>query len=208
MVKRIEVTSSEAFTYLRGQLELSGKTLANLLLNQLLKAGKVYAYVPDGTSSELLFMFNSGGLYPFEKELFRRPPILIPVKNNARPVVMNLVQQHVRSSKDNCCLFEEPVWEPSDSWLKQSNTEYIYLGKEMYYFFGGNELDLDFQKAFGTSEGYYFLCVLSTLDSGHQQEFSPFSSITSDLITYFVSNMSSFFIRAYDGEGYLQWTKA
>jgi hypothetical protein len=206
MIKRIDITSAQTFAYVQEQLELSGKTLANQLLSKSLTEGKVFAYAPENTPSELLYRFETGGIYPFDRSLLQNTPALIPVQNDARPVVINDILQYLRENKQHCCLFEEANAIPSDPWVKQSQMKYVHLNEEMYYFFNEDAQPEEFEDAFKTSEGYYFLCALCSLPIDNQDGFSPFNSLDSEQLKNFASNVASFFVRAYDGEGYLQWS--
>lgn len=207
MIKRIDITSAETFAYLKEQLYLSGKTLSNQLMAKSLKEGKVFAYVPENTAFELLYRFDSGGIYPLDKSLLQNRPAFVTVQNDSRPVVINYILQYLRQNKRHCCMLEEPVRSPSDPSVKRSAIKYLLIEKEMYYFFGNHVQSEKFENAFRTSEGYYFLCALSSLPAQEQNSFSPFSSLSSEQIKDFASNVVSFFVRAYDGEGYLQWSK-
>jgi hypothetical protein len=178
MIKRLDITSAETF-----------------------------AYVPDNMPPELLYRFGTGGIYPFDKSLLLNSPALVPVQNDARPVAINFILQYLEQNKERCYLFEEPNRIPSDPWVKSSQIKYVHLDKEMYYFFGGNGHAETFGPAFKTSEGYYFLCALSSLPTGKQNAFSNLSSLTTEQLNDFTSNVVSFFVKAYDGEGYLQWSK-
>jgi hypothetical protein len=206
MIKRADITSPETFAYVQEQLDLSGKTLANQLLSKSLLEGKVFAYVPENTPSELLYRFETGGIYPFDRSLLQNIPALIPVQNDARPVVINDILKYLSVNKEHCCLFEEPVGAPSHPWVENSNMKYVHLNEEMYYFFNKDAKSEEFENAFRTSEGYYFLCALSSLPIDNQGGFSPFNSLNSAQLKKFASNVVSFFVRAYDGEGYLQWS--
>jgi hypothetical protein len=206
MITRIDITSSETLAYVQEQLDLSGKTLANQLLSKSLTEGKVFAYVPENTPIELLYRFETGGIYPFDRSLLQNSPALVPVQNDARPVVINDILQYLHENKEHCCLFEEANGTPSDPWVKQSQMKYVHLNEEMYYFFDKDAQPEEFEDAFKTSEGYYFLCALSSLPVEKQESFSPFNSLNTDQLKNFASNVVSFFIRAYDGEGYLQWS--
>lgn len=205
MIKRTDVTSPETFAYLQEQLDLSGKTLANLLLLMLLTKGRVFAYVPENTPSELLYRFGSGGIYPFDKSLLQNRPALVPIQNDAEPVVINYILQYLQENKEHCCMFEEAVGEPAHPWVKRSKIHYVHLNEEMYYFFGYDTEAARLENAFKRSGSYYFLCALSYLHAEKQSAFSPFNSVNGEQLKYFASNVGSFIVRAYDGEGYLQW---
>ncbi len=132
---------------------------------------------------------------------------MVPVQNDSRPFAINYILEYLQQDKEHCCLFEEPLGRPLDIWVKRSKIEYVHLGDEMYYFFGNNTKKTTFEDAFKTSEAYYFLCVLSSLTAEKQNGFSPFSSLSSEELRVFAANAVSFFVRAYDGEGYLEWNK-
>jgi hypothetical protein len=206
MIKRVDITSPDTFAYIQEQLDLSGKALANRLLSKSLLEGRVFAYVPENTPSELLFRFETGGIYPFDRSLLQKKPALVPVQNDARPVVINDILKYLSENIQHCCLFEEPVGKPSDPWVIRSGIKYVHLDNEMYYFFGGDVDSEEFEKAFTTSEGYYFLCALSSVPVDNQDGFSPFNAVSSNQLKNVAANVVSFFVRAYDGEGYLQWS--
>jgi len=197
----------EAFAYLKEQLDLSGKNLANQLTSKSLTEGKVFTYLPENTPLEHFYRFEIGGIYSFDKSLVKKSPALVPIQNDARPVVINYILQYLQENENHCCLFEDPIRAPSDRWFKRSEIKYVHHDKETYYFFGNNVEIETFQDTFKRSEGYYFLCALSSLPAKKQKGFSPFSSLSTEQLEDFASNVISFFVRAYDGEGYLQWRK-
>ena len=104
-------------------------------------------------------------------------------------------------------MLEEANGALSDPRVKDSELQYVNLDEEMYYFFNADAQTATFEDAFKTSEGYYFLCALGSLPAEKQYGFSAFSSLSIDQLKDFASNVVSFFVRAYDGEGFLQWTK-
>src|SRR5690242_10902837 len=131
MIKRVDITSPDTFAYIQEQLDLSGKALANRLLSKSLLVGRVFAYVPENTPSELLFRFQTGGIYPFDRSLRQNTPALVPVQNDARPVVISDILKYLSENNRHCCLFEEPVGKPSDPWVIRSGIKYVHLDNEM-----------------------------------------------------------------------------
>jgi hypothetical protein len=206
MIKRTEVTGGKAFEYCREQVNLSGKTLANAILNLPIENGKVYSYVPENTPTEILFRFSSGGVYPFDKSLLQSSPALVPVQNDAEPIVINTIIKYLNSNTEHCCLFEEPSGFPSDPWVEKEKIRFIHIGQEMFYFFNNDANKEEFEEIFKISQGYYFLCALSSLVQNQQSYFITYREISSENIRSFTDNLSSFFVRAYDGEGFLEWT--
>jgi hypothetical protein len=202
MIKKIDISSPETFAYLEKQLDLSGKTFATDLLSRPLTGGKVYAYVPENTAAELLYRFESGGIYPTE-----RKPGLVAVQNNARPVVIEYILKYLQQNNEHCCLFEDALAEPSYPYVKRRGIDYVHLGNEMYYFFSSDAKYESVEVALRFSGGHYFLCALSSLAIEKQEGFSPLSSVVAEQLKELSSAVVSFFVRAYDGEGYLEWCK-
>lgn len=71
MLKKVEITRTSSFEYLRSQLT-SEKILSKSLGEIDIESGKVFAFVPENISEEQLYNFRQGGLYPSEKELINR----------------------------------------------------------------------------------------------------------------------------------------
>jgi len=207
MIGKKNITSKDSYKYLRSQLKIGGKTLSNLINILPLENGKIFAFVPEGIPEKSLYEFDKGGLYFFDKELLKNTPALVPVQNDARSVLIRNLHEYLDLKKENCCIFEEPIALPSDPFIKNSEIEYVHINDEMFYFFDKKNNDAKkIEKSFTGSEAHYFLCALSTLNFEEHFEFAPFKKITTELLEKVVANLTSFFVRAYDGEGYLMWT--
>lgn len=209
MIEKKEVTGISSFKYIREQLS-RGKTLSSCI-NKLIsiEQGLVYSYVPGETSEEHLFNFESGGLYHFNEELLKNKKPVIPIRNDSKPLVIREIKKHIENDANNCCIFEEPNAIPSDPWVAKSGIQYIRLDdNEMYYFFDfRNNVTKKLEEAYNVSDGYVFLCALSSLDSGGHNKCSPFQMIDVDLIESFTIKIAEFFLKAYDGEGYIKWQR-
>lgn len=204
MIQKKEVTNEAAFLYLKDQLDLSGKILSNELQKISYKEGKVFAIVPKNISDEHLYNFSSGGLYDVDKRLFKKSPILIPVQNNSRPILIKHVFKYLYEDNENCCVFEDPFSLPTDPYIMNSKVEFIPIDNEVYYFINKKSTNIKLVKEiFAISEGYYFLCVFSSLKLNSESLKSD--KLNSEFIKKIVHNIRSFVVRSYDGEGYLIW---
>jgi len=205
LIKR-EVTSKQAFKYLKEQL-VSDKTLSSFLSQQDIESGKVYTFVPESTSEEQLYNFEVGGLYPSEKK-FVNGTWLSKVINEAKPLVEKIIEDYLSANHGNYCVFEECNGTPNSPWVINSKIEYVYIGDEMYYFFNReNNINEKLKQAFLHSGGWYFLCVLSSLRPYDYNKIEAFHEISPMLIEAIAHNTTAFFVDAYDGEGYLMWEK-
>ncbi len=204
MIKRIDVSGEAAFAYLREQLNMSGP-LGKLLLSTDISKGRVFAYVPETTPVEYLYRFHAGGLYPVVESSYKKNKV--PVQNKATAILINHILQYLKKSESHCCLFEEPNAKPSDPWVTMEKIEYVQLDEEMFYFFNNKVQSENFEKSIKNIVGYYFLCTLSSLPVAMQNGFSPFSFLTVKQLNDYASKCCSFFVNAYDYEGYLEWNK-
>jgi hypothetical protein len=210
MIQKRIISGTNSFNYLRNQLRMGSKTLSVSLDKLPLENGKLYSFVPKNVSEKALYDFENGGLYDLDEnsQILTNSSLLVPIPNGARPVVKNSIIEYLKSSNENCCMMEEPSGQPSDPWVKKSNIEYVNIRDEMYYYFDSTNYNQDnLTEAFLTAEGYYFLCVLSALNKDDRDRLTSIKEIGSQIIQNVVNNVSSFFVSAYDHEGYLMWEK-
>ena|SRR5215203_3863284 len=90
---------------------------------------------------------------PSTEVYFKNSLALVPVQNDARPVVINDILKYLQENKEHCCLFEQANGTPSDPWVKRSGIKYVHLDNEMYYFFGSDAQTETVEEALKTSEG-------------------------------------------------------
>lgn len=206
MIQKVNVTSPGAFNYLRSQLSLGSTFLSKNILEFPLEQGKVFAFVPEETSNEALFQFESGGLYAANRTLLI-DSTLVPVRNEGDPFIVNVIREFLKMDACNCCIFEEPNAKPSDPFIKNSGHEYIHIKDEIFYFINNENNGVeDIESILTRSEAYYLLGVLSSLEYTFHKKFSPFSEIKPELLRPIVQNIEKFFSIAYDHEGYLMWS--
>jgi hypothetical protein len=206
MIVKRDITGPKAFAYIRNQLDM-GKTLSKCLSMLPVEKGKVFSLAPEGALEEQLFNFDSGGIYPFEE---KNRKSIAPTKNDSKPLVISEILSHLNSNINSCCFFEDALSLPSDPWVTTSKIEYIHLNnREMLYFFDNNNSNEEkVKKAFSVSESHVLLCALGSLDTAERSKVSPCKEVYPELLKLFVANLSAFFVKAYDGEGYLMWTAA
>jgi hypothetical protein len=202
------VTGTAALNYVKQELSRGG-FLSDCISELPLNNGVLYAFVPEEVSENKLYNFENGGLYPVNENDLTEGPYSMPIINDARPFLVEIIQQHLTSGEVNCCLFEDQLRAPMDPVMIASPLDYVHFeGRKIFYFFNHykNETSI-ISKALVTSEAHVFLCVLSSLDIATQNEFLPKSEINLDLLRKFAVGTSSFFINAYDHEGFLMWSK-
>jgi hypothetical protein len=207
MIIKKNITKPESFAFVRSQLD-KGTTLSSCINMLSIEKGELFAFVPAETSEDALFKFESGGIYSYEDELNKKQTV-IRIKNESKPLVMREIELHLTSSTNNCCLFEDSLAIPSDAWVGTSQVKYVHFqSKEMFYFFDNTSSDQEeINEAFKQSESHVFLSALSSLGSNDRAAFSAYKEVTLIQLELFAKNISSFFVNAYDHEGYLMWVK-
>jgi hypothetical protein len=206
MIQKVNVTSPKAFNYLRSLLCFGSSFLSKYILEFPLEQGKVFAFVPEETSNEALFQFESGGLYAANRTLLINSTV-VPIQNEGKSFIVNIVREFLKMDTGNCCMFEEPNAKPSDPFIKNSGHGYIHIKDEIFYFINnGNNSVEEIENILTKSEAHYLLGVLSSLECTFHKNFSPFSEIKPELLRIIVQNIEKFFSIAYDHEGYLMWS--
>jgi hypothetical protein len=207
MIEKRELSGLKPFEYIKERLLWGSKVLSGSVAKIDLEKGKVYALVPAGISEDHLYSFEQGGLYYSEIKEINNTRIQ-SVVNNSKELFQELIFNHIASASGNCCVFEEPDGSPSDPWVSKLNAEYIHYNEEMYYFFNTSNIAREkIEQATNYADGYYFLCVLSSLDN-ELSEFKSGDEISFDSLKTIADNCQTFFVGAYDGEGYLMWSKS
>jgi hypothetical protein len=207
MIEKLDVTSSKAIEYFKEQLYLAEKLLSYNLHFLSMEEGEIYSFVPHGTKEEVLYDFYGGSLYPLDTNARAFNPTLIPVQNEAKPVLIDMISEYLRHN-NNCCVFEEPVATPDDAWVATSDIDYVRVQKEMFYFFDEENNDKNkLEKALVTSSNYYFLCVLGSLEKEKRALFTPGKEIPTTILEEFAKTPYAVIVKAYDGEGYLIWER-
>jgi hypothetical protein len=106
------------------------------------------------------------------------------------------------------CILENSVSHPDDPCLARDRTPKLSLNEEVYYYLTKNESSLEeIQDALTEAEmPNFFVSVLA--DVPHDFPFPrPEGIITPADIEIIVRATKKFIVGAYDGEGYLAWTK-
>jgi hypothetical protein len=207
MIEQINVTGDAALNYVKQELS-RGCFLSDCINKLSLGNGDIFAFVPEGTPEKTLYNFEYGVLYPFDETVLMKGPTSMPIQNDARPILVEMIQEYLTQREVNCCLFEDQIRSPEDPITKTSVLEYVQIEGKMLYFFNFHKNGAStVRKAFVASESHVFLCALSSLDIAVQNEFLLNKEINLSLIEKFAAGVSSFFVNAYDHEGFLMWVR-
>lgn len=210
MHERRSLGSPSALQYLRDQLG-QGKTLSSLL-NQLdLGAGRIWTYLPpevgDTMAHELL---RQGGVVPLERavpvsgSLYAFVPVIAPSK----PIITRLIQYSLGDRADSCCVFEHALARPTDPIIARTDDiRYVFYDDEVYALLASPDVSgASVERAMQLTQSYLFLAALTRLPVGVGSTASG-GHITLQDLRFFAEHTHTLIIGAYDGEGFLVWSR-
>jgi hypothetical protein len=203
----------EGIEYIKTCLS-GGKTLANLLLQAVdSAAGKIITFLPSDISEETANQFTSGGklkedLTP-KKEMIKSDESKLTIVRTANTDFWLRSNIHLfLTSKDRpLCIFEDDLAKPTDPWLSSEKMQIFTLDDEVYHFLLSVDAeDEKIDQAIGKASSYLFVGVMTSVP--HETAFPRRRQvITLEDLRTFSERTEKIVVGAYDGEGYLIWSK-
>jgi hypothetical protein len=174
-------------------------------------SGEVFTFLPENLTVEDAFDFAHGGKLPLEpgailKKLNEKGGLETWIKvPNLDGVLTGMIADYLRMGEKRIYVTEDALSKASDGWLTKTKLPYHLLDDRVYFVLRHDSTRLEIEEILG---GAFppFVAVLSNpsdavpLDcSGH--------SITRDEIERLVINTDHIVVGAYDGEGYVVWSR-
>lgn len=209
------VLSSAGLKYVRECLS-SGKELSSSLLEALdLVSGKLSTFLPPGVASEEVNEFFVGGKLPQPSDekhttvrLWNEQLKAVP-KPSLDGVLISIVEAHLKSGSGALCIFENALASPRDSWLKCTEIQTVTSESSVYHFLTPERMDRDLieltvKKAKSIRPPLIGVLVRFPKPSGFQSE----GSLGLAEFRKIAGQTEKLIVGAYDGEGYLIWSKS
>ncbi len=205
----------EALEYIRECLA-EGKTLARHLLERVdLESGTVTTFLPSDVSKEAASQFRTGGKLERDPETFvyRTAPDGSRVRwepvPNTDPWLVSIVQAFLRAAEGRVCILENALARPSDPGLSRFQSRLLAFEDEVYHVLLSRELEgTEIARAIGEARCAYppLIGVITFLaaEAGLPDEARD---ITSAQLRVLAERTQKIVVGAYDGEGYLIWSK-
>ena len=195
---------ADGLNYVRKCLKL-GKTLSKLLLEiHDLNAGRIVTRLPEGVDDKAAKEFETGGKLP---ELYPRMTNLQPVPNTDLFLVEQ-VHRFLEEGDTGLCVFEDASASRSDPFLQSLNARYSTFEDEVYYLLC--QADKDDETILRTvREAHSWLSIgVMTSTSGETGPCPEGRALTVGHLRLLAEKTEKITIGAYDGEGYLIWSKS
>lgn len=192
----------------------NGLTLAQLLLEKLpLDKGTVITFLPEGVTKEESEEFESGGKIKTDPSLREtrvsedgRKWIFTPVQDNLALIMPHLLaymsENHVR-----VCIFENASGGAQDPCIVKIHSNIYLYHNEVYHFVNSANIDSSSVETAIREAHSYRLLGIGARVIGEKYRDTQKRTVNIDELKMFAENTEMLIVCAYDGEGYLIWTK-
>lgn len=203
MIKKIDITSESAITYLEEELSKEQMFFDKFLKRMNLKKGKIWTWVPADTSPEVYLNFKHARLFEEKKQGTQN---LVPVPTQVKEEVIRLLSLKL-SSENTFLIVEDRYIDPQSRFLKEYNLQYLILNDRVYFIVLGAKDVYDMVKSALKKGGpYHYLAVAGRFKDMPRLPDLDDSSDTEKFLSMAANAITCFFVEAYDSEGYLCWT--
>jgi hypothetical protein len=202
-----------ALEYMRECLA-HGKTLGQYLLKREdLANGGISTYLPVDLPAEAVQDFRTGGKLKRDPKGFRywregeRTFRAEPVPNTD-PWLASVVQEYLRSEPDRVCVFENSSAAPGHPWLLSSGMGTVIFESEVYHFLCSRDLvnEEKILTTIGRTKSWLFYGTMTALSGASNLPLET-GTIAREALEMFAQRAEKIVVGAYDGEGYLIWSK-
>jgi hypothetical protein len=206
---------SEGKNYLRNCLR-EGKTFAKYLFQtHNIEEGTVTTFLPGYVSEEEAKKFGEGKLGKKGRADLFASGKRFEAKANMDFWLIDNIQKFFNSDGEQFCIFENALARPLDTWLSRAKSIFFTCDQEVYHFLWNYS---DKEKIVQTLKEatYAFPPLIAGLISLKKNDGATISTdrwktlkkISPDDLAILAENTKKIIVGAYDGEGYVIWSKA
>ena len=207
------VLGSEAIDYVRKCLE-AGNKLAELVLEDVeLEKGNVITFFPSFVKKKELNKFDIGGKLsqPFKAQWINRENG-VSIPSSIDNYLVSKIKNNLTNFKNGLCVFEDFLANPKDPCLSNKrNSIYVYKN-DVYYFLFAQDVTkekinqiIKWSSALPIHLGY----IISDLKNNDfiMTSNKENTNLSKSELKIIVKRIKRIIVGAYDGEGYLIWSK-
>jgi hypothetical protein len=204
--------SKKALSYIAKCLS-DGHTLSRLLLQAIrLDKGSVTTFLPESLGVDEAEDFQHGGKLP------QPPPsewrqwghlVLKPIPSAIDDLVRTIREFLSRPGMEPICLLENELAERGDPGLARDTSKLVYFESEVYHVLTA-EMAVEEQILQAIREAQsipLFVGCLATLDPESRLDPRTAETVSLEDLSRIAQRVEKIFVRAYDGESYLIWSR-
>ncbi len=193
---------TEAMTFVTESLKL-GETLSKLVLEVIdVKRGRVVTKLPSNVDEKAANDFKSGGKLPRLSSGITNPE---PVPNTDFFIV-ETIRSFLDASSKNICIFEDASARATDPFTKSLVTRFATFGDEVYHWLCQSDDNDKILKTVQTARSWLFLGFMTNI-SEEPAACSENKPLKESELRRLALETKKIVVGAYDGEGYLIWSK-
>lgn len=181
------------FSYLRGELTQGGE-LSQHLLELDLEKGVVFTYIPNG------FDLSDHGNYSESMEF----KVGKRVAHEFEAITSEAIYEFLDRDSQNVAIFETP-WTINDPIVAIRDHHYFLIRSMVYDILLGSSSIESIKQYLRGAQSYPTMIVLST--NFHFEVFLQNMELNDKTLKQIIENCDSLIVGAFDGEGFLFWTK-
>lgn len=194
----------KAALYVAEKLSL-GKTLSRLLLNSHeISNGRISTKLPPGIDEREAHDFESGGKLPLGHNRARPLGDLEPVPNT-NDAFVDEIRAFLDANNSRVCIFEDASAQPNDQFLRAITTRALTYDDEVYHLVCARDSHEQMLKTIHAARSWLFVGALTQVPDA--TGLCSKKTLTRDEIENLAQNAIGIVVGAYDGEGFVVWTK-
>ena len=202
----------EAINYIEDCLK-NGKSLSENILKCIkFFNGKVLTYLPENIKNQEAIKFDLGGKFDsFYKNKKKISLFGIKMEKiiNCDMFLVNEITSFLKISADNICVIENTLETPEDPGVKKSNSRLFFYNNQVFYFLIHD--DIDNNNIHKTIKESFSIPIFIGTMTSYPENFDIVTLnrkyISEDILKLLAERTEKIFVGAYDGEGYLIWSK-
>jgi hypothetical protein len=195
MYKDVEL-GAVGTAYIRDQLQV-GMSLAHYLKKLPLELGKVMTSVPvTMVNKDIMNLYQ--GLLPETDEHWKER-----LAQHIKDVLSKSTDTQFRYA-----IFENLVAATTSPWLKNAQIRFFtnHSSGEIYHLLTSNDSNMDIYNSLFQVRSSYEHGIICQIDS--ELNIAPLRAVADETFQYLAQHTTHIFTSAYDGEGYVTWTKS
>lgn len=196
-----EIARTAAVRYLRDVLS-GGHTLAKFLFEINFQRGTVFAISPKALDPSQLLQFKSGH--------FPQQPVgdVSPVADSVDEVAAVIYK--LLGEPEKACFLENSLAVAGDPWLRNAKSRIATLGSEVYHVLLSEDRNEEvIENAIREARQIPApIGAVGSLAGSVESSIVMHRTLTKEALRDFAETVRSVLVGAYDGEGYVVWSKA
>jgi hypothetical protein len=204
----------EALEYIEAHLRCGGSLSHHLLELLDLHKGTVLTYLPgtvtdaeakDFSSGGKVFIPGNSGAGLHVRGAEGTEWTMVP-KANSDQILAAIVYKYLETGADRVCTLEDAVARPGDPSVKSTEQILVFNNGVLHWLSSQNDLST-IQKIIHRARSWRFVCAM-TLAKDLPMPPAPGEQLSETQLKSLAGQTETLAVDAYDGEGYLIWSRA